>query len=92
MNDWEYDMWWDSVNSLEEDYDDMDDWQGGRPINFSGIYKINRSYEIFFVRQSYETFLAIFRVYSIIELSKAKEKPKNEVIKKVLQYRKSLQV
>ena len=27
MNDWEYEMWWDAVNSLEEDYDDMDDWQ-----------------------------------------------------------------
>lgn len=56
MNDWEYDMWWDSVNGMEEDdnYDDMDDWQGGRPINFSGIYKINRSYEIFFVRLSSE--------------------------------------
>jgi len=28
MNDWEYDMWWDSVNGMEEDdnYDDMDDW------------------------------------------------------------------
>lgn len=49
MNDWEYDMWWDAVNGMEEDdnYDDMDDWQGGRPINFFGIYKINRSYEIF---------------------------------------------
>ena len=49
MNDWEYDMWWDSVNGMEEDdnYDDMDDWQGGRPINFSEIYKVNRSYEIF---------------------------------------------
>ena len=54
MDDWEYDMWWDSVNSLEEDYDDMDDWQGGRPINFSEIYKTNRSYESFFVRLSSE--------------------------------------
>ena len=54
MNDWEYDMWWDSVNGLEEDYDDMDDWQGGRPINFSGIYKMSRSYESFFVRLSSE--------------------------------------
>ena len=24
---WEYDMWWDAVNGMEEDYDDMDDWQ-----------------------------------------------------------------
>lgn len=45
MNDWEYDMWWDSVNGMEED--DDDDWQGGRLSIFSGIYKINRSYEIF---------------------------------------------
>ena len=51
MNDWEYDMWWDSVNGME---DDDDDWQGGRPINFSGIYKMSRSYESFFVRLSSE--------------------------------------
>lgn len=30
MNDWEYDMWWDAVNGMEEDYDDMDDWQCAR--------------------------------------------------------------
>lgn len=29
MSDWEYEMWWDAVNGMEEDenYDDMDDWQ-----------------------------------------------------------------
>ena len=29
MDDWEYDMWWDAIQSLyaeNEDYDDMDDW------------------------------------------------------------------
>lgn len=26
MTDWEYDMWWDAIQSLEEDYDDMDDF------------------------------------------------------------------
>lgn len=51
MNDWEYEMWWDAVNSKEED---DDDWQGGRPINFSGIYKESGSYENFFVRLSSE--------------------------------------
>ena len=69
MNDWEYDMWWDSVNSLEEDYDDMDDWQGGRPINFSGIYKMSRSYESFFVRITSENSLAFFEKQFIIQVS-----------------------
>ena len=27
MDDWNYEMWWDAVNGMEEDYDDMDDWQ-----------------------------------------------------------------
>lgn len=29
MSDWEFEMWWDAVNGMEEeeeDYDDMDDW------------------------------------------------------------------
>jgi len=28
MEDWDYEMWWDAVNGMEEDenYDDMDDW------------------------------------------------------------------
>lgn len=47
MNDWEYDMWWDAIQSMyEDDYDDMDDWQGGRPT-FSGKYGEYGSYEIF---------------------------------------------
>lgn len=68
MNDWEYEMWWDSVNGMEEDdnYDDMDDWQGGRPINFSGIYKMSRSYESFFrtsvVRKIREFLLQYFYI------------------------------
>ena len=67
MSDWEYEMWWDAVNGMEdEDYDDMDDWQGGRPINFSGIYKTNRSYESFFVRLSSENSLAFFEKWFII--------------------------
>lgn len=31
MNDWEYEMWWDAVNGME---DDDDDWQGGPPYQF----------------------------------------------------------
>ena len=30
MDDWEFEMWWDAINGMEEDYDDMDDWQGCR--------------------------------------------------------------
>lgn len=33
MSDWEFEMWWDAVNGMEEeeeDYDDMDDWQSKR--------------------------------------------------------------
>jgi len=28
MSDWDFEMWWDAINSMEEDenYDDMDDW------------------------------------------------------------------
>jgi len=28
MSDWEYEMWWDAVNGMEEEenYDDMDDF------------------------------------------------------------------
>ena len=29
MSDWEFEMWWDAVNGMEEEeeeYDDMDDW------------------------------------------------------------------
>ena len=77
MNDWEYDMWWDSVNGME---DDDDDWQGGRPINFSGIYKVNRSYEIFsyvYRPKNPGIFIAKFLYSSIIKLSKErKENPK----------------
>ena len=47
MNDWEYDMWWDAVNSMEEDYDDMDDWQGGRPINFLEYIKRTEATKFF---------------------------------------------
>ena len=86
MNDWEYDMWWDVVNGMEdEDYDDMDDWQGGRPINFYEIYKINRSYKIF----SYVCrpkipgiFIAKFLQSSIIKLSKQRRNPKMKSLKK----------
>ena len=47
MNDWEYDMWWDAIQSLDDDnYDDMDDWQGSSPT-FSGKYRGYGSYEIF---------------------------------------------
>lgn len=33
MSDWEFEMWWDAVNGMEEEeeeYDDMDDWQSKR--------------------------------------------------------------
>lgn len=43
---WEYDMWWDAVNGMEEDYDDMDDWQP-RSRGTSPFYKKYRSYEVF---------------------------------------------
>lgn len=82
MSDWEYEMWWDAVNGMEEDenYDDMDDWQGGRPINFSGIYNESRSYEIFsyVYRPKKPGFsIAKFLYSSIIKLSKErKENPK----------------
>lgn len=47
MNDWEYDMWWDAIQSLDEDdYEDMDDWQGGRPT-FSGKCRGYGSYKVF---------------------------------------------
>jgi hypothetical protein len=28
MSDWDFEMWWDAVNGMEEEenYDDMDDW------------------------------------------------------------------
>lgn len=57
MNDWEYDMWWDAVNGMEEDdnYDDMDDWQGGRPIQFFlEFIKGEQKLRNFFVRLSSE--------------------------------------
>ena len=77
MNDWEYDMWWDVVNGMEdEDYDDMDDWQGGRPIIFFENYKTIRSYEIFsYVNRPKKPgfFLEIFLWSSIIKLSKERK-------------------
>lgn len=65
---WEYDMWWDAINSMEEDYDDMDDWQprsrGTSPF-FIRIQKLRS----FFVRLTYENSglnlkisLAIFQI------------------------------
>ena len=40
MDDWQYEMWADSIESfLEDDYDDMDDWQGGRPTFFLEFIK-----------------------------------------------------
>lgn len=52
---WEYDMWWDAVNGMEEDYDDMDDWQRpkGRTIIFPKL-KRKRELRSFFVRLTYE--------------------------------------
>lgn len=54
MNDWEYDMWWDAIQSMyeEDDYDDMDDWQGGRPT-FRGNIE-NMEATKFFVRLTSE--------------------------------------
>ena len=44
MNDWEYEMWWDAVNGME---DDDDDWQGGRPINFLEYIKRTEATKFF---------------------------------------------
>ena len=42
MDDWQCEMWADSIESFpeeDEDYDDMDDWQGGRPTIFLEFIK-----------------------------------------------------
>ena len=68
MNDWEYDMWWDAVNGMEEDYDDMDDWQYARKgvQIFSPKLKGKQKLRNFFVRLAYEKQVVFFREFGII--------------------------
>ena len=59
MSDWEFEMWWDAVNGMEEeeeDYDDMDDWQSKRA----------RASHIFFTKIKTKTEAAkIFRTSNV---------------------------
>ena len=66
MEDWDYEMWWDAINGMEEDenYDDMDDWQALRPTNFPEFITQTEAATFFrtsFVRKFEIKFLAIFR-------------------------------
>lgn len=65
MSDWDFEMWWDAINSMEEDenYDDMDDWQALRPTNFFQNKNKNGSCEVF--RTSYvRKFRIKFEIFS----------------------------
>ena len=48
MSDWDFEMWWDAVNGMEEENcDDMDDQQASRPTNFPQNKNENGSCEVF---------------------------------------------
>ena len=62
---WEYDMWWDAVNGMEEDYDDMDDWQP-RSRGTTLFFIKNIEATKFFVRLTYENSRLNLKIFLVI--------------------------